>query len=212
MFTWVQNQLSLRFVFFFQAEDGIRDYKVTGVQTCALPISVRLRHRAEVHGNVRGLRDHLPVGVEQRRGAIAPLADVRRHGGVDQHQAHLLRDRREGVPHHLETDGVETHRRSATTAPERCTVPRHPGSSSAVASRPARIAGPSIVTSAASSSSAHTDAATRSPPAPPRVIERCAPQPRAAPFAPWKPGTGPSRSATTRRLTTSTGCPTPECP
>src|SRR5215467_6025651 len=27
------------FFFFFQAEDGIRDYKVTGVQTCALPIS-----------------------------------------------------------------------------------------------------------------------------------------------------------------------------
>ena len=25
-------------IFFFQAEDGIRDYKVTGVQTCALPI------------------------------------------------------------------------------------------------------------------------------------------------------------------------------
>src|SRR5256885_5112829 len=29
-------------VFFFQAEDGIRDYKVTGVQTCALPISTPL--------------------------------------------------------------------------------------------------------------------------------------------------------------------------
>src|SRR5256885_15397305 len=29
--------------FFFQAEDGIRDYKVTGVQTCALPISLRER-------------------------------------------------------------------------------------------------------------------------------------------------------------------------
>src|SRR5207247_5524561 len=27
------------FVFFFQAEDGIRDPLVTGVQTCALPIS-----------------------------------------------------------------------------------------------------------------------------------------------------------------------------
>src|SRR6267143_5662707 len=27
--------------FFFQAEDGIRDGTVTGVQTCALPISVR---------------------------------------------------------------------------------------------------------------------------------------------------------------------------
>src|SRR5256885_3320793 len=26
------------YFFFFQAEDGIRDYKVTGVQTCALPI------------------------------------------------------------------------------------------------------------------------------------------------------------------------------
>src|SRR5256884_1060581 len=37
-------------VFFFQAEDGIRDVAVTGVQTCALPISTagyrRLRGRA----------------------------------------------------------------------------------------------------------------------------------------------------------------------
>src|SRR5689334_25236500 len=29
----------LEYVFFFQAEDGIRDGTVTGVQTCALPIS-----------------------------------------------------------------------------------------------------------------------------------------------------------------------------
>src|SRR5206468_6680879 len=28
------------FFFFFQAEDGIRDLIVTGVQTCALPISI----------------------------------------------------------------------------------------------------------------------------------------------------------------------------
>src|SRR5256885_14069972 len=34
------------FFFFFQAEDGIRDYKVTGVQTCALPISERACFRA----------------------------------------------------------------------------------------------------------------------------------------------------------------------
>src|SRR3712207_7581459 len=27
--------------FFFQAEDGIRDIGVTGVQTCALPISIK---------------------------------------------------------------------------------------------------------------------------------------------------------------------------
>src|SRR5690606_40207017 len=32
--------LSFFFFFFFQAEDGIRDFHVTGVQTCALPILV----------------------------------------------------------------------------------------------------------------------------------------------------------------------------
>src|SRR6266550_4889371 len=30
------------FFFFFQAEDGIRDVAVTGVQTCALPICLRI--------------------------------------------------------------------------------------------------------------------------------------------------------------------------
>src|SRR2546429_4349778 len=33
------------FCFFFQAEDGIRDVAVTGVQTCALPISAGTRNR-----------------------------------------------------------------------------------------------------------------------------------------------------------------------
>src|SRR5256885_13188176 len=39
---WRIALLAIRFmcIFFFQAEDGIRDYKVTGVQTCALPISM----------------------------------------------------------------------------------------------------------------------------------------------------------------------------
>src|SRR5690606_39636437 len=32
------------YIFFFQAEDGIRDFHVTGVQTCALPISVLDRY------------------------------------------------------------------------------------------------------------------------------------------------------------------------
>src|SRR5256886_17195476 len=35
-------------VFFFQAEDGIRDLTVTGVQTCALPI-LRLASRIEAN-------------------------------------------------------------------------------------------------------------------------------------------------------------------
>src|SRR3712207_7396850 len=34
--------MSYLFFFFFQAEDGIRDIGVTGVQTCALPILERL--------------------------------------------------------------------------------------------------------------------------------------------------------------------------
>src|SRR5256885_17054144 len=46
-------------IFFFQAEDGIRDYKVTGVQTCALPIidadqGLR-RHRQHQHAGESSL-------------------------------------------------------------------------------------------------------------------------------------------------------------
>src|SRR5256885_3090339 len=43
------------FFFFFQAEDGIRDYKVTGVQTCALPIYLPrafVEEDFEFHGRV----------------------------------------------------------------------------------------------------------------------------------------------------------------
>src|SRR5260370_2957791 len=36
-----RREVHVFFFFFFQAEDGIRDSSVTGVQTCALPISDR---------------------------------------------------------------------------------------------------------------------------------------------------------------------------
>ena len=36
------SKLIVKLIFFFQAEDGIRGYDVTGVQTCALPISLDL--------------------------------------------------------------------------------------------------------------------------------------------------------------------------
>src|SRR5712675_717837 len=36
--TSVRQSENMSYVFFFQAEDGIRDVAVTGVQTCALPI------------------------------------------------------------------------------------------------------------------------------------------------------------------------------
>src|SRR2546426_9213489 len=39
------SSIDPEYFFFFQAEDGIRDYKVTGVQTCALPILARKAHR-----------------------------------------------------------------------------------------------------------------------------------------------------------------------
>src|SRR2546430_8791319 len=43
--------------FFFQAEDGIRDLTVTGVQTCALPIL------SEGGFAIRSIGDRLPEGV-----------------------------------------------------------------------------------------------------------------------------------------------------
>src|SRR6267143_5058151 len=39
LFSFMKGAIALRCFFFFQAEDGIRDGTVTGVQTCALPIS-----------------------------------------------------------------------------------------------------------------------------------------------------------------------------
>src|SRR2546425_2423626 len=65
-------------VFFFQAEDGIRDKLVTGVQTCALPICQRgpvtghpdLRHQrhrqCEVHRECADRSEERRVGKECR--------------------------------------------------------------------------------------------------------------------------------------------------
>src|SRR5437762_9917871 len=125
-----------------------------------------------MHRNVGGLSDHFTGGVEQRRRTVATLANVRGYRRVNQNEAHLLRDGRERVSHHLEPDGVEGHVRSTNTAPHGCTVPRHSGSIRAVASRPAKIAGPAMVTPGARSSSAQTAVLTRDPR---QVIGRLAP-------------------------------------
>src|SRR3712207_8801440 len=50
--------------FFFQAEDGIRDIGVTGVQTCALPILPRAAGRGPRRRDRRG-------GGESPRGRVA---------------------------------------------------------------------------------------------------------------------------------------------
>src|SRR5205807_4603516 len=63
----------------FQAEDGIRDYKVTGVQTCALPISsgrfVRSprHHMVERHRDVGAERPLDLRGAHRREGAAAAV-------------------------------------------------------------------------------------------------------------------------------------------
>src|SRR5688500_5910545 len=56
--------------FFFQAEDGIRDYKVTGVQTCALPISSAPTALAPA----AALKDEAPPGPAPSRPASGPTA------------------------------------------------------------------------------------------------------------------------------------------
>src|SRR3712207_7493372 len=65
----------LRFVlFFFQAEDGIRDIGVTGVQTCALPILSRA-DLLYFSGITLGI-----LAAEARERLLAALAKARRAG------------------------------------------------------------------------------------------------------------------------------------
>src|SRR2546430_893986 len=75
----------LYFVFFFQAEDGIRDLTVTGVQTCALPISSALVFGVVLAAKVWPQLDLVAVGsrapafraIDLRTGRPTSLADYR---------------------------------------------------------------------------------------------------------------------------------------
>src|SRR6266542_2055841 len=58
------------FFFFFQAEDGIRDSTVTGVQTCALPIS--RRSRSGSHRPSRVASSVLDVGRAEQDREVVP--------------------------------------------------------------------------------------------------------------------------------------------
>src|SRR5207245_6036883 len=58
-------------LFFFQAEDGIRDATVTGVQTCALPISGRLLVTLATYNEHDNLKPLVEAIHEQ-----APHADI----------------------------------------------------------------------------------------------------------------------------------------
>ena len=55
------KKISFLVCFFFQAEDGIRDWSVTGVQTCALPICLHVAmHEA-------ALVDYAAMVLDQKR-------------------------------------------------------------------------------------------------------------------------------------------------
>src|SRR5690349_23358144 len=60
------------FFFFFQAEDGIRDLYVTGVQTCALPICPGARIKERRAGEVRA------EALDQRQAHPLHLARIQR--------------------------------------------------------------------------------------------------------------------------------------
>src|SRR5258708_22690139 len=75
------NEESKNMFFFFQAEDGIRDDLVTGVQTCALPIYRRRTHARTRSGTaaraVAGVAGN-DDGSRQVAQLSAPLLDDRR--------------------------------------------------------------------------------------------------------------------------------------
>src|SRR2546430_10795797 len=69
----VTESLALLCVFFFQAEDGIRDLTVTGVQTCALPISAlqQAQRRAPGRADLHKLQGDVALKVGDKAGALA---------------------------------------------------------------------------------------------------------------------------------------------
>src|SRR5215211_6817612 len=85
-----------RVLFFFQAEDGIRDHCVTGVQTCALPISA---HGAQSAFDLRAGRSRRAARGRDRR--VRRRGSARRLGGGLGRARHprrrLRRDPRRGV-------------------------------------------------------------------------------------------------------------------
>src|SRR5690606_40147818 len=65
-------------VFFFQAEDGIRDFHVTGVQTCALPIFIYEDKICVVYCTVF-YRDGSSAGLKKHPRNLSPSRAGQRH-------------------------------------------------------------------------------------------------------------------------------------
>src|SRR6266496_5222645 len=83
--------------FFFQAEDGIRDLYVTGVQTCALPISAHPRQRLKavkelVDAGVKASVGMAPIlpGISDRPEQLREVVRAAREAGATGIWANLL--------------------------------------------------------------------------------------------------------------------------
>src|SRR5690554_7143833 len=111
------------FVFFFQAEDGIRDADVTGVQTCALPILTNLhpmvKFALELLGkpNANELMEIIAVaGLAQNFAAIKSLTTTGiQEGHMKMHLMNILNqlqatdEERKAVENHFQEQTV-SHR------------------------------------------------------------------------------------------------------
>src|SRR3989440_3384721 len=86
------------FFFFFQAEDGIRDLIVTGVQTCALPIYVRDRAQDVGQSKVVLLlaRDPAVDGVDVLPPVVVVVEHRRRPEPTERVDARRSEERRVG--------------------------------------------------------------------------------------------------------------------
>src|SRR2546429_9658565 len=72
---WSRGTGTVRLLFFFfQAEDGIRDVAVTGVQTCALPISTSYGYRVRARDAAGNLSGFSPIAAATTPDTGAPTA------------------------------------------------------------------------------------------------------------------------------------------
>src|SRR5690606_8584165 len=136
------------FFFFFQAEDGIRDFHVTGVQTCALPILEQSR-RTQTGQHQYHEQQELPLQAQALSPARRPGRSLRRRRTAAENgpvvamalgPGRLRRRARSGARHH------DVPSRQASAGARRATV--HAGYSAAKA--------PTIIASATLASPANS--------------------------------------------------------
>src|SRR5256886_7389522 len=108
---WISVRVVWSFCFFFQAEDGIRDLTVTGVQTCALPILQAIATAKRLGGVVTGfdVRSVVKEQVQSLGGRFLEVEAVKDAEGEGGYARPLRSEERRGgeegrsrwAPYHL---------------------------------------------------------------------------------------------------------------